>query len=144
MPESVMPSPVPYLILPGTARPALEFYAQLFDCAAQWHTFAEFGRTDGPPEAVAHGYLTGGPVSVFAADAAGDQRPIRCEGLMLSLLGTAEPAVMREWFRGLSVEGRVLQSLEVRPWGDSDGQVVDRFGIHWLVGFEGDGVDASP
>jgi PhnB protein len=25
-----------------------------------------------------------------------------------------------------------------RPWGASDGQVIDRYGLHWLIGFEGD------
>ena len=33
---------------------------------------------------------------------------------------------------------RVVADLERRPWGASDGQVVDRFGVHWLIGFEGD------
>jgi PhnB protein len=26
--------------------------------------------------------------------------------------------------------------LQVRPWGASDGQVIDRYGLHWLIGFE--------
>jgi hypothetical protein len=53
---------------------------------------AEFNRADGPADAIAHGYLTGGPVALFGADVAGDERPLRCEGLMLALLGTADPA----------------------------------------------------
>jgi PhnB protein len=28
--------------------------------------------------------------------------------------------------------------LQSRPWGASDGQVIDRHGLHWLIGFEGD------
>jgi hypothetical protein len=24
------------------------------------------------------------------------------------------------------------------PWGASDGQVIDRYGLHWLIGFEDD------
>ena len=27
----------------------------------------------------------------------------------------------------------------MRPWGASDGQVIDRNGLHWLIGFEGAG-----
>lgn len=57
---------------------------------------------------------------------------------MFSLLGTADPATLRRWFDGLSDGGRVVDDLQRRPWGASDGQVVDRFGLHWLVGFEGD------
>lgn len=129
-------APTPYLHLPGTAREALTFYSSVFGGDVELHTFAEFQRTDGPPDAIAHGYLVAGPVTLFAADAAGDERPFRCEGLMLSLLGTAAPATMRGWFEGLADGGRVVDDLQTRPWGASDGQVVDRYGLHWLIGFE--------
>ena len=133
-----MTDPTPYLALPGTAREALTFYGEVFGCAVQLHTFEEFNRTDGPGAAVAHGYLTDGPVALFAADVAGDERPFHAEGLMLSLLGTAAPATLRTWFAALAEGGgRVVDDLQQRPWGASDGQVVDRFGVHWLIGFEG-------
>jgi PhnB protein len=130
--------PAPYLHFPGTAREALEFYAHVFGGAAQLHTLAEFGRTDGPADAIAHGYLKDGPVELYAADAAGDQLPLRVEGLMLSLLGTANAATLRDWFATLSDGGRVVDDLQVRPWGASDGQVIDRYGLRWLIGFEGE------
>lgn len=137
-----MTAPTPYLHLPGTAREALTFYGEVFGCGVQLHTFEEFGRSDGPADAIAHGYLEDGPVRLFAADVAGDERPLRCEGMMLSLLGTTTPSTLRTWFTGLSAGGRVVDDLQTRPWGASDGQVVDRFGLHWLIGFEGD--EASP
>lgn len=133
-----MTAPTPYLHLPGTARQALTFYGEVFGARAQLHSFAEFGRTDGPADAIAHGYLVDGPVSLFAADASGDEPTFRCEGMMLSLLGAASPATLRDWFRRLSDGGRVVEELETRPWGASDGQVVDRYGLHWLIGFEGE------
>ena len=131
-----MTAPTPYLQLPGTAREALTFYGEVFGCAVQLHTFEEFGRDDGPGDAIAHGYLEDGPVALFAADVAGDEPPFRCEGMMLSLLGTASPATLRTWFADLSAGGRVVDDLQKRFWGASDGQVVDRFGMHWLLGFE--------
>lgn len=133
-----MTSPTPYLHLPGTAREALTFYGDVFGCRVQLHTLEEFGRDDGPPGAVAHGHLADGPVSLFAADAIGDEPSLRCEGLMLSLLGAATPETLRRWFDGLSRGGRVVADLEARPWGATDGQVVDRYGLHWLIGFEGE------
>jgi PhnB protein len=131
-------APTPYLHLPGTARAALTYYAEVFGGRAQVHTLAEFGRTDGPPEAVAHGYLVDGPVALFAADVAGDEQPFRSTGLMLSLLGTADPDTLRAWFTRLADGGRVVDDLQRRPWGASDGQVVDRYGVRWLLGFEGE------
>jgi PhnB protein len=133
-----MSEPTPYLHLPGTAGEALTFYGDVFGCDVRLHTFAEFGRTDGPADAVAHGYLEGGPVTLFASDAAGDEPPFRAEGLMLALLGTADPATLRTWFDRLAEGGRVVDDLQRRSWGDSDGQVVDRYGLRWLVGFQGD------
>jgi PhnB protein len=75
-------------------------------------------------------------VSLFAADTAGLEEPFRSAGLMFSLLGTTSAAELRSWFDALAEEGTVREELQARPWGASDGQVVDRFGVHWLVGFE--------
>lgn len=126
----------PYVFLPGTAREALLFYADVFGCSAQMHTLAEFGRTDGPPDAIAHGGLAGGPVTLFVADAIGEQPPFRSEGLLLALLGAADPARLHEWFGRLAQGGRVVDDLQTRPWGATDGQVVDRYGLPWLIGYE--------
>ena len=133
-----MVGPTPYILFPGTAREALTFYGDVFGCAVQLHTFAEFNRTDGPADAIAHGGLTRGPVALWGADVSGDERPVRSEGLMLALLGTADPSTLRTWFSRLSEGGRVVDDLQKRPWGGSDGQVIDRYGLHWLIGFEDD------
>ena len=132
----------PYLHFPGTARHALGFYAEVFGGSAQLHTFAEFGRTDGPAESVAHGSLLDGPVRLFAADAAEGEPSLRTEGLMFSLLGTADPATLTGWFERLSEGGRVVDALQERPWKAWDGQVIDRYGVHWLIGFEVDPADS--
>ena len=133
-----MAGPTPYILFPGTAREALTFYGDVFGCAVQLHTFAEFGRADGSADAIAHGYLTGGAVVLSGADVSGDERPVRSEGMMLALLGTAAPSTLRTWFSRLSEGGRVVDDLHTRPWGASDGQVIDRYGLPWLIGFEGD------
>ncbi len=138
-----MTAPTPYLFFPGTTREALTFYGRVFGCAVRLHTLEEFGRIDGPPDAIAHGYLEDGPVALYAADTVGegagaDAAGLRLEGLSLALLGTATPATLREWFAALSEGGRVVDDLQVRPWGATDGQVVDRYGVPWLIGFEGD------
>jgi len=130
-----MSAPEPYLLFPGTAREALTFYHQVFGGELILNTFGEFGRDDGPPDAIAHGILRG-PVSLFAADAAGGEEPFRSAGLMFSLLGTTSAAELRAWFHALAEGGTIREDLQVRPWGASDGQVVDRYGIRWLVGFE--------
>uniref|UniRef100_A0A942SZD5 Glyoxalase/fosfomycin resistance/dioxygenase domain-containing protein n=1 Tax=Neobacillus citreus TaxID=2833578 RepID=A0A942SZD5_9BACI len=127
--------PAPYFILPGTARAALTHWADVFGGELRIATFADFQRTDGPPDSVAHGELVG-DVAVFAADAGQDDAPFSASGLLFSLLGASDPATLRRWFDELSRDGVVLDPLQQRPWGDRDGQVRDAFGVTWLIGFE--------
>jgi PhnB protein len=131
-----VPGITPYLHLPGTAREALEFYAGVFGVTAELHTYEEFGHVDGPPEAIAHGELVGGPIQLYAADATEAEPVFRSEGLMLALFGTADPTTLARWFEALAEGGTVVDPLQEREWGASDGQVIDRYGLHWLVGFE--------
>jgi PhnB protein len=134
--ESALTAPVLYVSFPGDARSALELYADIFGGDLELHTYEEFSRTDGPSDAIAHGVLSGGPVALFASDAGSDEQPVRIEGVLLSLLGTAEPAVLHQWFDRLAEGGTVLDPLAPKPWGASDGQVVDRYGLRWLIGYE--------
>ena len=127
--------PQVYVMLPGTAREALEFYRGVFGGDLEIHDYGEFGRTDGPANAVAHGVLTG-RVGLMIADAGPGDDAVATTGLMLSVLGE-EPDLLRGWFGALTEGGRVLDDLQQRPWGDWDGQVRDRFGLTWLVGFRG-------
>ena len=130
-----MTAPQLYVNFPGTAREALEFYAQTFGGELSLYTYAEFSRTDGPANAIAHGVLSG-MVSLGGSDAADGEKSVAMEGAMLSLLGTADPEVLHEWFDKLADGGRILDPLAPKPWGASDGQVIDRHGLHWLIGYE--------
>lgn len=130
-----MTAPQIYISFPGTAGEALGFYADVFGGELSLYTYQDFGRTDGPPGAIAHGMLNG-QVVLAGSDAAAGEKSVRFEGLMLSLLGTAEPSVLHEWFDKLAVGGRVVDPLAAKPWGASDGQVIDRYGLHWLIGYE--------
>jgi PhnB protein len=130
-----MTAPQIYVSFPGTAREALTFYAEVFGGELSLHSYRDFGRDDGPADAVAHGVLSG-VVALSGADAAEGESSVHAEGIMLSLLGTADPAVLHEWFDKLSDGGRIVDPLTPKPWGASDGQVVDRHGLHWLIGYE--------
>ncbi|RKO20942.1 VOC family protein [Pseudarthrobacter phenanthrenivorans] len=138
-----MTAPQIYVSFPGTAREALGFYADVFGGELFLHTYEDFARNDGPPNAIAHGVLKG-IVAIAGSDAAEGQKSVRLEGVMLSLLGTAEPDVLHEWFDKLSVGGQVRDPLGPKPWGASDGQVVDRHGLHWLIGYESGLQPAEP
>lgn len=57
------------------------------------------------------------------------------------MTGTASSSTLRHWFSRVSKGGQVVDDLQKRPWGASDGQVIDRYGLHWLIGFEVDESD---
>jgi PhnB protein len=124
-----------YFQFPGTARDALERYQQIFGGDLKIWTYGEFGRTDGPADAVAHGALDG-IVSVFAADAAEGEDAFTSTGFFLSVLGGGDAETSKRWFDALSEGGTVLDPLQQRVWGGVDGQVRDRFGVTWLIGYE--------
>lgn len=50
-----MVAPTPYLALPGTAREALSFSHSVFGGELSLRTYDDFGRSDGPADAIAHG-----------------------------------------------------------------------------------------
>ena len=125
----------PYFMFPGTARAALTFYSTVFGGDLVLNTFGEFGRDDGPADAIAHGMLQG-PVELFAADAGEGETPTTIGGMLFALLGTAEPATLERWFSALTDGATKVDELQQRPWGDYDGTVTDRFGIPWLIGYE--------
>jgi PhnB protein len=130
-----MTAPQIYVSFPGTAREALTFYRDVFGGELSLHTNGDFGNSDGPPDHIAHGVLKGA-VELAGSDAPAGGKTVRCEGLMLALLGTAEPRILHEWFDRLAVGGRVVDPLAPKPWGAADGQVIDRHGLHWLIGYE--------
>lgn len=128
---------VPYLWFPGNAREALTFYRGVFGGELSLFTYEQFSRTDGPGDAIAHGILSGA-VELFGSDAGPDQDAVHIVGATFSLLGTAEPEALQRWFDRLSEDGTNVDRLQKRSWGDFDGQVTDRYGIRWLIGYQRD------
>lgn len=126
---------IPYVHFDGRAREALSRYRDVFGGELELNTFGAFGRTDGPDEAIAHGVLRG-PVDLYGADLAADAPAPSLTGVMFALLGTADPDTLHAWFAALADGGTVVEPLEARPWGAHDGQVRDRFGVTWLIGYE--------
>lgn len=132
-----MGGPIPYLLFPGTAAEALEHYRSVFGGDLRTIDYAQAGRHDGPPDSIAHGRLSG-PVELAGADAGADDDAVQMTGMFLSLLGAADATTLTSWFDRLSAGGRVTDALQRRPWGDYDGTLVDRYGIRWLIGFQGE------
>jgi PhnB protein len=57
--------------------------------------------------------------------------------IAISLSGD-ETETLRGYFSGLAEGGKVTMALEVQMWGDEFGQLVDKFGVGWLVNIVGE------
>jgi PhnB protein len=71
-----------------------------------------------------------GPVNIMASDSpTASDKAAKVE---LSLGGTDEK-MMRETFDKLAEGGKVKMPLEKMFWGDTYGQILDKYGIEWMM-----------
>ncbi|ANJ28020.1 VOC family protein [Agromyces aureus] len=129
----------PYLNFRGTAREALEFYHAIFGGTLNISTFADFQASESPADAdlVMHGQIDGADgLTIMAADVPAHMEYHGISGVSVSISGD-DDAVIRGYWNGLSDGATVLQPLEVAPWGDAFGMLLDRFGASWLVNISG-------
>jgi len=132
----------PYLSFNGNAREALEFYHSVLGGQLDISTFGEAGMPL-PPEAdasvneqVMHGQVTtdDGLVLMASDTPPGMDYVAPSAGITVSYTGgPADHERLATAFEKLSEGGTVGMPLEKAPWGDYFGQLVDRFGISWMV-----------
>lgn len=130
----------PYLNFKDNAREALDFYHSVFGGELTTSTFAEFGQADNPADAdkVMHGQLESGTLTLMAADTPSYMEYSAGSNISVSLSGGPDDdATLRGYWEKLADGGTIAQALEVAPWGDAFGMLVDRFGTSWLVNIGG-------
>ena len=129
-----MPSRLnPYIGFTDTARPALEFYREVFGGELVLSTFGEAGGADGPDaDKIMHGQLeTPAGYTLMASDT--PEGMDRTVGTNVSISLSGDDEALRGYFAKLSDGGTVTMPLEKQSWGDEFGMCIDRFGIAWLV-----------
>jgi PhnB protein len=124
----------PYLNFNGTAREAMDFYAEVFGGKLVISTFADFGAKDSPDaNRVMHAQLeTDAGYTLMGADVTSDMEYHAPAGFSVSLSGD-DGDQLRGYFEKLSAGGTVTMPLQKQVWGDEFGMCVDRFGVSWLV-----------
>jgi PhnB protein len=139
-PEDAMPVTLnPYLNFRGTAREALGFYHSILGGTLNISTFADFQASEEPSEAelVMHGQVDGANgITLMAADVPERMEYHGISGVSVSISGD-DDATIRSYWEQLSAGATVQQPLEVAPWGDAFGMLVDRYGVSWLVNISG-------
>ena len=128
-----MPSRLnPYLSFAGNAREAMEFYRNALGGELTIATFAEFGFGDS--DGVMHAQLTtSAGYTLMASDLPpGMEASPVGQNISVSISG-AEAEELKGYWAALSDGATVVMPLEKQAWGDEYGQLVDKFGIPWMV-----------
>jgi len=130
----------PYISFRGQAREAGEFYRSVFGGELTASTFADYQMPAGPDEAdwIMHSQLTSSGLTLMISDVPSSMEYTPGNNISVSLSGGADDSEeLRGFYEGLSDGGTVTMPLDKAPWGDYFGQVIDRFGINWLVNIAG-------
>ena len=124
----------PYLAFDGTAREAMTFYRSVFGGSLEIATFGQYGMEGPGGDGVMHAYLgTDDGFVLMASDmppGQGGEAP-GTTNVTVSLSGDDEK--LRGYWEALSEGATVTMPFEKQMWGDEYGQLVDRFGIAWMV-----------
>ena len=97
-------------------------------------TFGEAKMARSPEEndLVVHAKLTSGAMTIMASDAPAGMKAQFGSNVHMSLMG-GDSAKLTAIFNSLSKGGRVDMPLAKQFWGDTYGQLTDKFGVHWMV-----------
>jgi PhnB protein len=128
----------PYITFPGNAREAMEFYRDVLGGELKSVTFGDYGATEGvDPDAVMHAFLeTPEGFALMASDGMPGEAVPSESNVIISISGYLDDAdKMRGYFQRLAEGGKVVTPLEKQMWGDEYGQLVDRYGVTWMVDF---------
>lgn len=128
----------PYMGFKDNAREAMEFYKSVFGGELTMSTYKEGGISDDPAQAdkIMHAMLIIGPeMTLMGSDQGNDRANDRMQ-ISLSCENSEEEKVKAQWAK-LSEGATVTMPLAQAPWGDSFGQIVDKFGIGWMVNIAG-------
>ncbi|KJC63881.1 VOC family protein [Agreia bicolorata] len=129
----------PYLSFRGNAKEAMEFYHSVFGGELTMSRYAEFGMNEDPSEAdkIMHAQLvTSGGLTLMGADTPNSMPFNPGNTYSVSLSGQDVDELTGYWQK-LSEGATIQMPLEKAPWGDSFGQLIDRFGVGWMVNIGG-------
>ncbi len=129
----------PYLQFRGNAREAMEFYQSVFGGVLDVTTFREFqvpGIGENEADSIMHSQLTTAAGQVLMGSDVPSMMPYApAAGFTIALSGSEEDELRGYWDR-LSEGATIEMPLELAPWGDLYGQLIDRFGISWMASID--------
>ncbi len=119
----------------GQSKEAMEFYHSVLggDLTIQTYKDAGFPHDPKDDDLVIHANLmTEEGINIMASDGNDEHQVNMGDNIHLSLVGSNEEQ-LTNYFNGLAEGGTVDMALAKQFWGDTYGQLTDKFGVHWTV-----------
>jgi len=125
----------PYIFFNGNCREAMEFYKSVFGGELFFQNMSDVPgdvpKMEGVTEnMVMHASLKGGDAAIMASDS--PNASPQAKKITLSLGGSDEQK-MRKMFDNLAAGGKVTTPLRKEFWGDTFGNLTDKFGVDWMM-----------
>jgi PhnB protein len=140
-----MKSVSPYLYFNGNTEEAFNFYKSVLN--VEITEILHFGDIEGNPmgipdedlEKIAHIALLLGDTMLLGTDQVKSMGPPLTIGNNFYLTLAPESAEeAKRVFNGFSEGGKVLVPLKEEFWAEKFGMCVDKFGVRWMINYEGE------
>ncbi|OCT16945.1 hypothetical protein A8709_24850 [Paenibacillus pectinilyticus] len=134
----------PYLVLPGTASEAIQFYEKALDAKVLFkQTFGEmpenpeFPLADEQKGLVGHAMLQVGESQMMFSDTFPGQ-PVQQGDQVTICITTKDASLSKQYFDGLKEGGTVILDMHEAFFSPAYGQVKDKFGVTFQLFTEGE------
>jgi PhnB protein len=124
----------PYLTFNGKAGEAMKFYQSVLGGKLTMQTFGESKMSDKPEQKdlIVHATLENEGLTFMASDSMPSRKAKFGDNVHMSISGHDRQRLTKA-FNGLSRGGKIDMPLAKQFWGDTYGQLTDKFGVHWMV-----------
>ena len=128
------PTLTPYLTFNGKAAEAMKFYHSILGGELTMQTFGESKMAQKPEEndLIIHAALKNEGLTFMASDSMPSRQAKFGDNVHMSISGQ-DGGRLTKIFNGLANGGKVDMPLAKQFWGDTYGQLTDKFGVHWMV-----------
>ena len=127
---------IPYLDFNGDCEEALNFYKEILDGRVEVASRYDNPAMKAPEDyknKILHARLYFGNLMIYASDVMPGKSGSQSAGRIALSLGLRDEVLAKKIFDQLAAGAKIGVPFEKQFWGDWHGNLVDRFGIRWMI-----------
>jgi PhnB protein len=128
-----------YLTFNGNCREAMNFYKECLGGKLSFQTIGDSPLSEKMPQkmkdCILHSTLIKKNLVLMGSDMVGEEGLIKGNAVSLSLDCSNEKEI-KTFYANLSKGGKASHPLEISFWGALFGDLIDKYGNHWLLHFD--------